>query len=128
MKAMKAQLDYREVAAKAADEIERRGWTRGTLGSNRSDPENYKVCALGAVNAVVYGNPFGEMDAWGYRVDGYSTFIDFPELAPIAESFGANRDSSVFVQYVHLYNDIRAESAQDVIDKLRQAANSVPAS
>jgi len=125
---MTARLDYREVAAKAADEIERRGWTRGTLGSNKSDPENCKVCALGAINAVVYSNPFGRLGGWGGHIDGYSTFIDFPELAPIAESFGANRDSSVFVQYVHLYNDIRAESAQDVIDKLRQAANSVPAS
>jgi len=122
---MTARLDYREVAAKAADEIERRGWTRGTLGSNRSDPENCQVCALGAVNAVVYGNPFGEVDLWGYS-DGHSTFIDFPELTPIAESFCAySVDPVISLTNV---NDSIAESAKDVIDRFHQAANSVPAS
>lgn len=48
------------LAAKAADEVERRGLFKGDLGSSRLPPEadDCSVCALGALNAASTGNPF----------------------------------------------------------------------
>lgn len=75
-----ATLGYREVAARAADEIERRGWIRGDLAETQIvDPEwdygmpisgryipvpidKCRVCAYGAINAVIYGSPLGDID------------------------------------------------------------------
>lgn len=75
-----AHLTYQQVAARAADEIERRGWIAGDLAETQIvDPEwdygmpisdryipvpidKCRVCAYGAINAVIYGNPLGDID------------------------------------------------------------------
>lgn len=50
--------DYKQLAARSAAEMQRRGYYNGDLGSDRNNPDNCRVCALGAMNAAITGNPF----------------------------------------------------------------------
>ncbi len=60
-----------ELAAKAASEMERRGYHSGDMGSDVTDPGGCKVCVVGAIFAAGNGNPFSSSD---FSYDSWLSF------------------------------------------------------
>lgn len=93
-----------EVFEKAAQEIERRGHHKGNYGSDHNNPGGCRVCLYGALNAVLFGNPYSE-EPFPQDVDG-----------PLQIKFGS---------FVDGWNDAPGRTAFDVIDALRDLAREV---
>lgn len=91
-------MNYKELAGAAATELERRGWTTGSLARaadrraiyDKDDPAlaDCKVCAVGAMNVAVTGNPLLS----GVANQQYGLFLkkdnpNYPEVCKIAHVF-----------------------------------------
>lgn len=92
-----------ELLRKAADEIRRRGWRQEDFGSYEVDHKNCPVCAWGAVNIVVNGDP------WSADLDT-ETIIDW--MATKLE-LGAS---------VPAWNDEIGRTVEEVLDAFERAA------
>lgn len=103
---MKASVTLR----KAAAEIQRRGWHQGDYGSDRNDPENCSVCALGAVRAALTGSPWESMgtEAPFAFAKGGECFYLLKVLPGI--------------NYIDSWNDRAARSQDEVVATFEQAA------
>jgi hypothetical protein len=100
-----------EVLRKAADEIRRRGWHQGDYGSDGVLYQSCSVCALGAINAVLYnGDPF----------DGLLTQnSDRHRAVRMLEEIVGGR--------VHDWNDEGVSTVEEVLEKFEEAARAAEA-
>lgn len=89
-----------ELLRKAADEIRRRGWWQGAMGSDRNDTENCRVCADGAMNAASTGSPWG-----------------FCSMVPRDVFKEANRIFSIWD-----FNDTVGRTKEEVLEAFERAA------
>lgn len=103
-----------EVLNGAADEIEERGHYKGDLGDPALPPEITPVCLIGALCAVLRGNPFKEM------------VIPHNLRAAIDEAAERHDDGEISGSIVD-WNDAPERTADDVITVLREAAKLVTA-
>lgn len=118
-------MNSKELAAKAADEIERRGWFKGDLAEDYENLDNCAVCVLGATGAVYYGTPIAGYNSLDRE---YLTALDAIAnglgVLPIDEDY----DPVAPVTRMWTWNDREATHAKDpqqyVVRELRRYANS----
>lgn len=97
-----------EVAAvyeRAAREIERRGHHKGDYGDDPTNPGGCRVCLHGALNAVLFGDPFDEANP-----------LPQPIESAVRVKFG---------MFAAAWNDAPETTADDVIRLLRDLAREV---
>lgn len=113
-------MNTSEVLDRAADEIERRGWSQGTGWFPRSD-ESTPVCAEGALRlACGFGGGVGLDGAWfdlaskRAACDALSAYLTdrFPECI--------NQVTGAVIPFS--WNDARSRTQAEVIEVLRAAA------
>lgn len=92
-----------EVLRKAQGELKRRGWHQGRLGSDKERRKDCPVCAWGALNAAVTGDP------WDYGDDAGGNGGTWD----IAEAVSTALDD---------WNDFVAQSVEEVLDRFEEAA------
>jgi hypothetical protein len=120
----------KELAAKAADEIERRGWYDGDLTNNDSDPAGCKVCVLGATGAAYFGDP---RCGYGYLVDEqgwaqvgqvaeYVDLLDEIATSVTPEDYRRCTPTSRLYSWNDSYVSDQPDPQQYVIDELRRFA------
>jgi len=98
-----------EVLRKAADEIRRRGWHQGAMGSSLVDRESCSLCAAGALNVVLGGDP------WSYALigsDASRAMLDVTGASPLIED----------------WNDDPERTVDEVLDAFERAAVTAEAS
>lgn len=134
-------LDYRVLAGKAADEIERRGWITGDLAETEiedtafewpddKDPaywekvgdrmiavplEDCRVCALGALNAAYSGKPYAVREG----LSEYDALLE--KIADLIEP-DWREDKDYAHRVITDWNDEVADDAAQVVAKLRWIA------
>lgn len=108
---------------KAADEIERRGWHQGGFISepNNGGMATCKVCALGAIILAAGERPSGLILALrGRAVDAAATLAK--HLALQVDSDEIFEHQGLIQAVGNEWNDNAAQTAEQVIDALRDAA------
>lgn len=118
--------DSKELAAKAADELERRGWMAGGLTDDSSDLAACSVCLIGAIGAAYFGDPL-----LGYGTGRYDNepldeaYHDL--LDEIAEGIGASVIADMPLRLT-TFNDRYVVREKDptafLVNKLREYAES----
>lgn len=97
----------------AADEIQRRGWTKGHRGWGATGP----VCIEGAIAAVANIERITVLPGILTPTPNVRLLHDCPAYVAVREYLGMRFDESVW-----LYNDRIAKDAEEVVAVLRAAA------
>lgn len=112
------------VLDKAADEIERRGWTVGEY-----EDEDGSVCLLAAMELAYVGMIGGDTQTrrksldWLYtQEDAIPKFIKHLDAAKDLLKPYIKRDPKDHGMWIEAYNDKAAKSKEEVVEVLRKAA------
>lgn len=135
--------DTKKYAALAADDLEKNGWLRGELADQEKEYDektrDYKPtlgfdacpkCALGALGYAYFGDPYEGQSGWkkdaGYR-QILSEIADY--IKPDWEAYYTEHEPDALrftgvSKPIYDYNDEIADSAKEVVGKLREIAAS----
>lgn len=109
--------DSRELAAKAADELERRGYHLLNLVARGSDPSDSAVCLLGALGAAYFGDPW-----LGYG-DGHANYLALVrEIANGVDAPHCGMTTETRMIYLNSHADHNRDPAAFLVNKLREYA------
>lgn len=106
-----------EILDKAADVIAERGWWRGSYKEPRRDPRTCPVCVLGALNVATGSSPDVEAS---FKVPCATSAA----ANALADYLMLNPGDDLIDTLGNEWNDRDAESAEEVVRKLRAAAAS----